>query len=213
MNSIFLRWALPSLHNLVQDSALGFNLEWPLSWSIEIICSNKRNLGIIQMWQDKTHLQNSFLNMVYLAGKDRLRAKEENKDQSMSRFSHESYCSQPLSKASQTGSNSRKNHQETPPTLLSEFYWPKAHSCKLHQMVGVTYIPIQLYAADTGLCCDRFSELDGHTPAPHSQQYCFLLAPAPLKCMEFSFQFETFNLSSHFSFNFLIIKLPHLFPV
>lgn len=31
--------------------------------------------------------------------------------------------------------------------------------------------------------------------------------------MEFSFQFETFNLSSHFSFYFLIIKLPHLLPI
>lgn len=93
MNFLFLRQALPSLHNLVQDSALVLNLEWPLSWSTEIICSTKRNFGIIQMWQDKTQLQNAFLNMVCLAGKDRLRVKEENKDQSMCMFSHESYFS------------------------------------------------------------------------------------------------------------------------
>lgn len=66
--------------------------------------------------------------------------------------------------------------------------------------------------ANTGLCCVGFSVLHGHTPAPHSS-YCLLFAPAPLKSMEFSFQFETFNLSSHFSFYFLIIKLPHLLPV
>ena len=125
MNFIFLHQALPSLHNLVQDSALVFNLEWPFRWSTEIICSTKSNFRIIQMWQDKNTTQKVFPEyglLVYLAGKDRLMVKEENKGQSMSRFSHESYFSQALSKASQIGSSNRKNHQETPPTLLSEFY-------------------------------------------------------------------------------------------
>lgn len=77
------------------------------------------------MWQDKNTTQKLFPEyglLVYLAGKDGLMVKEENKGQSMSRFSHESYFSQTLSKTSQIGSSSRKNHQETPPTLLSEFY-------------------------------------------------------------------------------------------